>query len=111
MIVIRLSAVPPSLNHAFANAPGKGRVKTREYKAWRDAAGWECVGKGRIAGPVDVRIDIRKARGDIDNRIKAVIDLLVKQRIIDDDKHVKSVFAQWSDIKDGAVVTIREAMG
>ena len=30
--------LPPSVNGCFANVPGKGRVRTAQYRAWRKQA-------------------------------------------------------------------------
>jgi Holliday junction resolvase RusA-like endonuclease len=48
----------------------------------------------RIAGPVAVAILLpRKMRGDIDNRIKPILDALVGSCRIDDDRNVAKVTA------------------
>ena len=46
-------------------------------------------------------------KGDIDNRIKAVLDLL-SRHVIDDDRDVVSVTAAWGDV-DGCRVEVEEA--
>jgi crossover junction endodeoxyribonuclease RusA len=112
MITLQLP-MPPSTNALFANIPGRGRVKSAAYKRWITEAGW-MLRVQRIA-PITgrVRVTIRvqqtaKRKADIDNRIKAVLDLLVKNRVIEDDRHVEAVTAQWvSEGLTGVSVTIQ----
>lgn len=87
---------PPSINRAFRNVPGKGRVKTRDYRQWRQAAAQTIVAQvradQRIGGAVSVAINLPATMtGDIDNRIKGLLDALVASGRIDDDKHVAEI--------------------
>lgn len=110
--MIRLTLpVPPSLNHAFANAPGIGRVKTKAYKAWITGAGWHLKAQGPLVPligevTVEIRIGLRGNRGDVDNRVKGVLDLLVRHHIIEDDRKVRKVSAEWADDIGACEVTI-----
>jgi len=104
--------IPPSVNQIYANVPGKGRVKTKQYRQWLDLAGWQVLGQRRgrrVEGKVDIQIEVRRlsANSDADNRIKATLDLLVKQGVIDDDKNVQKVSAEWADV-DTCRVTIKK---
>ena len=89
--------IPPSVNQAFANnksGRGKGRYKTRSYKAWeRLADGWAMeAGQFRygvrpfVSGPalIVIRLPITM-RGDVDNRIKPTLDWLVSRGFTGDD--------------------------
>jgi crossover junction endodeoxyribonuclease RusA len=80
---------PPSTNALYANVPGKGRVKTRAYKAWITEAGWEI--KIQLGGtihtwnePVGMLIEGVK-RLDLDN-LKAIPDLCKTMGLIADDR-------------------------
>lgn len=89
-------APPPSVNRAFRNVAGKGRVKTRDYRTWRRDAVltiYEQVpATKRIGGAVAVTINLPAGlQGDIDNRIKGILDALVASQRIDDDKHVSAI--------------------
>lgn len=81
--------VPPSLNMCFRNVPGKGRVRTAEYRAWAEEAGYLLASQrpGKVVGPYQAIIRLpEKLAGDIDNRAKAVLDLMVKHKITSDDR-------------------------
>lgn len=113
MIVINLPP-PPSVNGMYLNIPGRGRIKSKTYKAWRHEAGWMLQTKhpGRINGAVDIDILVSdKVRGDLDNRVKGCLDILVAHQVIEDDqkKYVKHVSAKWSKDVEGVRVTITEA--
>jgi Holliday junction resolvase RusA-like endonuclease len=124
--------LPPSVNSMFANRGVKGafdearkanrigqarpagRVKTASYREWRRQAGLHLLMQGplqRIAGPVCIHVTITdRACGDLDNRLKAVLDLLVKHQIIEDDKKdiVRSIYMEWGDVS-GARIEITPA--
>ena len=90
-------SAPPSTNSLYANIPGKGRVRTKAYKAWIDAAGWEIKAQARgYRVPGKFALSVWLPPGlDLDN-IKSVADLLspptkTKKHglgITDDDKHM-----------------------
>lgn len=106
---------PPSVNHAFRNVRGVGRVKTDAYKSWRKLAAsliWAAVrADQRIGGQIIVGIDLpSKTRGDIDNRIKAILDALVDSGRIDDDRNVVELHVGRSRDADTALVVVRAAI-
>lgn len=111
MTVVFSIPIPPSTNNLFRGA-GKLRVKTGDYKAWLTAAGWE-IKRQRVqpvAGPVSVTLTVcrpPRGRSDIDNRIKAGLDLLVQQRVLADDSQVQEITARWGMV-EGCRVEIRE---
>jgi Holliday junction resolvase RusA-like endonuclease len=86
--------VCPSTNMLFRNEKRVRRFKTREYRAWIEEAGYALnrYVLTPIHGEVHVSICIpEKTPGDIDNRIKAALDLIVSRGWIDDDRHIKSL--------------------
>lgn len=103
---------PPSANNLFANGK-KGRYRTKEYDKWLEVAGLKVQSQrprpvlGRAF--VSIELDDRET-GDVDNRIKACMDVLVKQGVLggDSKKYVQGVAARWTKL-DGCRVTIREA--
>jgi Holliday junction resolvase RusA-like endonuclease len=86
--------LPPSTNNLFINLPGKGRVRSGAYKAWeRQAsasltfASWDMPTKPYT---VTIRLNMDH-RGDIDNRVKAVLDLLVRHGVLEGDQWVNEL--------------------
>lgn len=110
--VLRLP-YPPTANTLFANAKaGGGRFKSKKYKAWIDEAGWtlreqrpvEMIGAVEIE-IVAVKPDKRKR--DLANLEKAILDLLVAHRVIEDDSCVQCFAMSWGSSDLGGVsVTI-----
>lgn len=125
--------LPPTSNNIFRNATKRerdaarrrhkklpGRLPTVEYTRWRAHAGllldtqFSKQGRRKISGPVEIGLLVCRANrraGDVDNRIKAPIDLLVRHAVIDDDRNVQRVTAEWVDDAwfDGAVIVVRAA--
>jgi crossover junction endodeoxyribonuclease RusA len=105
MIVLELPA-PPSVNTMFRNT-ARGRVKTQHYVDWQSSAGWKL----RLQKPASIKGDVivvlgveREARmraADIDNRVKAMLDLLVTHGVIEDDKHAAAIAAAWNPPASG----------
>lgn len=101
--------LPPTANSLFANAPGKGRVRTTKYRSWATAAGWmiktQCVGP--VPGSrwcVSIEAPIGHTR-DLDNVAKPTLDLLVAMHLIGDDRYVDQITllrvdpAEWPEFK------------
>lgn len=107
--------LPPSLNGAYANVAGVGRVKVSTYRNWQSAAvamiRVSVPAAKRIAGPIAVSILLpSKMRGDCDNRIKPILDALVASGRIDDDRNVVKVSASKElQGKALALVSVRSA--
>jgi crossover junction endodeoxyribonuclease RusA len=103
--------VPPSVNNLFNNRKG-GRYKTAAYEEWIELSGWELLGqRARSVRGTAVAVEIYlpwKLRGDIDNRAKPVLDLLVKHGIIDDDRKVdRLVIERDTRLTDRCLVEVR----
>jgi Holliday junction resolvase RusA-like endonuclease len=105
-VVIETSLpVPPSVNRIWrSKTGGKGVYKAPEYKAWLKQADMQAtldhVFRGRrrkISGPfaATVLINIDMARGDLDNRIKAVLDWAQDRELISNDRHCMKLTAEW----------------
>jgi hypothetical protein len=91
--------MPPSVNDMFKNRPG-GRAPTQAYKDWKGHAGWVLQSQRphRVAGPTIIvaNVERNRYRGDIDNREKAILDLLVTHNVIDDDSLCEGVSWGWT---------------
>lgn len=106
--------LPPSVNMAWMNVPGKGRVRTPEYRRWHKAAFDELTAQhpGKIAGKFAVVIDLGriKRRADADNRLKPILDLM-SGVVTDDDAMCERASIGWSDTvpAERVVVIVRRA--
>jgi Holliday junction resolvase RusA-like endonuclease len=107
-------AVCPSVNKCFANSV-KGRRKTRAYTSW--ARGELKALIAQRAKPIGVPANISitlpiKTRGDCDNRIKPVVDLLVRAGVLQDDRSdfVRSVSVSFGQV-DMMHVSVTAAEG
>lgn len=105
---------PPTANTMFG-LHGHRRFVSRSYATWKLHAGEHLEGQKptKFDGPVNISIALknpRKARWDVDNRVKPVIDLLVTHQVIEDDNHevVRRVTAFVGDAP-GATVTVEDA--
>ena len=95
---------PPSVNKAFKTVRVNGRYRrphTKDAKDWKKHAARMLQDQKprRVAGPVLIIVNIERTskRADIDNRIKLLFDLLVKQGVIEDDSKVAGFAAAWSE--------------
>ncbi len=109
MITIQLP-FPPSVNAIWRNVHGK-TLKSKRYRVWANAAGWELKSQGgKVPGKVQISIALERKdnrRRDLDNHAKAILDLLCEHQVIDDDSLVQKLTLEWSNVK-GAVVQVAE---
>jgi Holliday junction resolvase RusA-like endonuclease len=95
-VIVQTFSLPmgPSVNAMYGNRSGggRGRFIMPAYRAWKRRAGYE-LDLARIApvtGPWRLAVDLpAAARGDADNYVKALADLLVAHRITPDDRHME----------------------
>ena len=100
--------LPPSVNDLYANRRnGRGRIKTRRYKQWINAAGWELLYQRArpIYGRYHMVVFLPHMRGDPDNRLKALCDLFVAHDLIIDDsiKYCAGIEIVLTEEKDSYV--------
>lgn len=110
--------IPPSVNAMYVNRSSKGargRMISPAYVAWRseaDAAVWQQKPLASFPGRIGVCMDCGETRGlaDLDGRWKAILDLLVRLKIIvnDDRRYVRLLFATWNKDRKDCCVTISE---
>jgi Holliday junction resolvase RusA-like endonuclease len=111
--------LPPSVNAAFCNVPGKGRVRTSIYRQWQKGAlaeiaaqarGMTFLGTFRLSIAVSDKGLFRDRDGD--NLAKAIADALTKVGVIVDDSYrfMRAIHLEWChDLPGGnCVVEVRE---
>ena len=61
-MILSITTPPPSVNAMYVNIPGKGRAKSRAYKAWLQTTGWEIKAKRpkQITGPYSIAIEVQR---------------------------------------------------
>lgn len=92
---------PPSLDAMFGNqkGKGKGRYPTPLYKNWQIMAAQMIMRQApkRFDAPVVIlaQINRKSTQADIDNRPKAVLDILKTVGVYSDDKIVTGIAFIW----------------
>jgi Holliday junction resolvase RusA-like endonuclease len=97
---------PPSVNRIWRNTSGaRGHVYlSAEYRAWIKQANMAVIVNGtwrkRTPMPGEFRALILLSRaeraGDVDNRIKAVLDWAQRSELIRDDRLCEEITARWA---------------
>src|SRR6516164_2018760 len=92
--------LPPGVNRLWRS--NRGRVhRSAPYAAWLREAGWSLLEQRPKAVPGCVSVTISagkpdKRRRDLDNIAgKAVLDLLTKHGVIEDDSKVLELSGRW----------------
>lgn len=111
-VVLHLS-LGPSVNNLYYNRVGHGRILTKEYRAWREAAGRELVAQrpGSVTGPYTLHIVLPKLppNSDPDNRIKCLSDALQDHGVIANDKHCRGIQLDRDDEAELVRIEVRPA--
>ena len=112
---------PPSANElkrgrtAKEKASGRkmpGMGKTKRYLTWERAAKNALRGQKTHKMPGAFSITImhgvrhRHHRADLDNRIKAVLDILQTEGLIDDDNECEGIISGWDNELDDTQVYV-----
>jgi Holliday junction resolvase RusA-like endonuclease len=114
--VFRLNQLPPSTNNLFLNGT-KGRFRSQKYETWLQEANLDFLRQRpkKIAGPVNITMEFREPtrKSDLDNRVKAPLDFIVKAGVIeaDDNSIVRKINLAWSDEVEGCKITIESIFG
>lgn len=94
--------IPPSANRLWKFVGGRKPYPSVEYDIWRSAAEWEIAARGMpngwrlYNGPIRVTIRAGKVRGDLDNRIKPILDAIQRSGCIANDSQAHHIDAMWS---------------
>ncbi len=110
--------MPPSLWKLYRGS-GKNRSRSPEYKKWAGDAGWMLIAQRNRQGrhkrlDGDVTVSVRayreaNKRRDLDNILKALLDLLTSTQTIKDDSQVVAIDARWVDEGVPCELTVKPA--
>lgn len=114
-MILTLPSLPPPLSACFKNVRRNGRAATTRYTAWVIEAlhAVQQQRVGLVPGSVVAVYQFRrpdKRRRDLGNLEKAVSDLLVKARLIEDDSLIVDLRMMWGG-EAAVTVTITPAAG
>lgn len=117
-IVVHLPR-PPSVNRIWrSNKAGAGRVSiSPEYKAWKRSADMLAIsmaalrGVKKIQGKFEARIILKFGAGDLDNRIKGVLDWAQSRELVRNDSDCHKLTVEYGDAPYGCVLTLRAFLG
>ena len=125
--------MPPSVWRLYRGT-GKRRHRSPEYRKWIGDAGWTLIegrnrqcGRACLDGTVEVDVHACRNEGkrsaavpgtagkpagggkkrDLDNILKALLDLLTSTRTIGDDSQVVAIDARWVDDGPACRMTVR----
>lgn len=90
MIITATFPLPPSVNSAYGNAPGKRRFKSRSYKTWLESQIEIKANCYNVNKPIKIKYTMffpDKRTRDLSNYIKIIDDWLVKNSYLSDDDH------------------------
>lgn len=110
---------PPSINQAYRNVPGRGRVATKKLNDWKSEAAWHIRADfdGHTIGGDFVAIlafERDDEAADLDNKVKLTFDALQRERVIVNDKFSTGFAASWvprspEHKRPRAIVTLTKA--
>jgi Holliday junction resolvase RusA-like endonuclease len=104
--------LPPTVNGIYRY--GKGRLyKAEGYKQWQTDAGWAIKEQRHRQMPVNghftshiILSQERRGVSDIDNRLKALFDLLETHDLIKNDRLQDKLTVEWGEAPEGCKVYI-----
>lgn len=107
--------MPISANRLWrSRKAGKGRVSlSPEYKSWKVQADMLAIAMGslrgvkKIQGAFEASIIIKRGRGDLDNRIKGVLDWAQSRELVRNDSECEKLTIQYGDAPHGCKLTLR----
>ena len=106
---------PPSVNRMTFTRGGMPLGNTSpKIKAWTEQADLALIeggfrfptGTALIYGRFKIDITFTRDRGDLDNRIKPLLDYLQRRQIIENDRLCDKITAQWGETKLGCQIKL-----
>lgn len=106
---------PPSVNRIWQRkkAGKKSVFLSAEYVSWKRNADSLSIALGQcrrvkcIKGPFEAHIILQRSHGDLDNRIKALLDWAQSRELIQNDKFCERIVAEWGTAPHGCRLILR----
>lgn len=92
---------PISVNRLWTNVPGKGRVRTQEYRTWMRAAGWmvKAAHPKQLRCAVSLTLTVNpEYKGDLDGVLKATLDCLETCGVVVNDRQFRKITLQFGPV-------------
>jgi len=104
---------PPSTNRLWRSVRGRV-VLSPEYKNWKRAATDQIqvvqnLGKSPVLGVHQLELclsTVFRNKGDADNRLKSVLDVICACRLVVDDKFCARASVEWATINHDCLVKL-----
>jgi crossover junction endodeoxyribonuclease RusA len=92
---------PPALNNLFATFNNR-RIPSRRYKAWLAEAQTSLRAQrpGALTGAFEASLILSppdRRKRDLDGLAKAILDLLTKEAVIEDDSLARKLTLAWAE--------------
>lgn len=108
-LTLRFSDAPPTANHIW-QASGRRQFLSKEANAWNKLVALELAGatvpKDWRYYKVEIVVEPKRRQGDVDNRIKPVLDALTKAGFWKDDKDVAFVSCRFGRVNKEGRTTV-----
>lgn len=100
--------MPPTVNHYWARARNGAVFLTAKAKKFKTDVAWCLAGQKPKRHKQDERLSVKvtlhfatKAKNDIDNRLKGLLDALTKAGVYDDDSQIDKIYIERGEIVKG----------
>ena len=115
LMTLEIEGLPPSVNQMYRTGKYGKRYKRGEVREWQDYVAGEIRKtwgtREAYTWPVGVRIEFHVSscrKWDIDNRLKALLDVLMQGGIIEDDAQVYGLnVRKVTGMRERTVVMVR----
>jgi len=101
--------LPPSVNKVWqpvSTRKGARMIKRAASRDWANAARWEVLAQRlgqQIDQPFEAIIVLPKFRGDVDNRVKQILDACQAGGAVTNDKYCHRLVIERDDTREGNV--------
>ena len=101
LLNIEIDGLPPSVNAMYRTSNSSVRYKRAEVSHWQDKVSKQMRQEWNDPYPYDGKVQVHiifsvenNRRWDIDNRVKALLDCLMKGGVIEDDSQIWGLFVE-----------------